>query len=131
MNRPTPAVAAVDHTHGVDLDESARPRWRATSSVHWSRGRFGATVQWNYVGSYSTRAGAPAAADRPVDSWNTFDAQGSVALGERFQLVAGVRNFTDQEPPFFNRGTGGAYGFDPSAHDPRGASYYLRLRTTF
>lgn len=131
LSRPTPAVAAYNHAHGVDLDESARPRWRATTSVGWEYRRFAALVQWNYVGSYSTRAGAPAAADRHVDSWNTFDGQVSLAVNERLQLVVGARNFSDQEPPFFNRGTGGVYGFDPSAHDPRGASYYLRVRTAF
>lgn len=131
LNQPTPTVAPVDHTRGVDLDDAARPRWRATSSLSWDFRRVGATLQWNHVGSYSTRAGAPSAADRPVAAWNTFDAQASCKLTERMQVVAGLRNFSDQEPPFFNRGGGGIYGFDPSAHDPRGASYYLRVKTTF
>lgn len=131
MNQPTPAVTAVDHVHGVDLDDSARPRWRATSSIAWERKKLGVVLQWNHVGSYSTRAGAPSSSDRPVDSWNTFDAQGTYTLDDRTDLTLGVRNLTDEPPPFYNRGTGGIYGFDPSAADPRGANYYLRIRRRF
>lgn len=130
-NRSTPTVAAFDYAGGVNIDDSALPRWRAVGSLFWTKGRYGVGVQNTHIGRYSTRAGAPTASDLPVDTYSTFDVQTSWQAGKKISVVLGVRNVLDEAEPFFNRGGGGIYGFDPSVADTRGRNYYLRVTTKF
>jgi iron complex outermembrane receptor protein len=131
MNRATPVSASYDYAGGVGVDDGALPKWRVISSIFWNWRDYGVGVQHNYIGEYSTRAGAAAATDAPVDSYSTFDVQMTWQATKRVFATVGVRNVLDESAPFFNRGTGGTYGFDPSVADTRGRTYYVRVTTKF
>ncbi|MCX6952753.1 MAG: TonB-dependent receptor [Verrucomicrobia bacterium] len=131
LNRATPISASYDYAGGVGTDDGALPKWRVISSVFWTWRDYGVGVQHNYIGRYSSSAGAAAATDYPVDAYSTFDVQTTWAVSKRYFATVGVRNVLDESAPFFNRGTGGTYGFDPSVADTRGRTYYVRLTTKF
>ncbi len=131
LNRATPVSAIYDYAGGVGVDDGALPKWRVISSVFWNYRDYGVGVQHNYIGRYSSRAGAAAATDYRVDAYSTFDLQTTWQATKRLFASVGVRNILDESAPFFNRGTGGTYGFDPSVADPRGRTYYVRLTTKF
>lgn len=131
MNQATPISASYDYAGGVGVDDGALPKWRVINTVHWTYRDYGVGVQHNYIGRYSSRAGAAAATDYPVDAYSTFDVQGSWQATKRVFATVGIRNVLDESAPFFNRGTGGTYGFAPSVADTRGRTYYVRVTTKF
>ena len=46
---------------------------------------------------------------------------------QRLQVVLGVRNIFDRDPPASNQGQTFQVGYDPRYGDPFGRTYYLRL----
>jgi outer membrane receptor protein involved in Fe transport len=82
------------------------------------------------VGDFATGAGVTASSiDTEIDSWTVVDLQYTITLPafsvveEGTRLSIGGSNVFDEEPPEVNVDG----GFDPFAHDPRGAVWYVRV----
>ncbi len=68
---------------------------------------------------------------RGVDSYLEFGLRGTFDFGESTQLAGGIRNLTDEEPPFSELAAGGWPWFDQGLYDPRGTTYYVNLTHNF
>jgi iron complex outermembrane receptor protein len=92
------------------------PKWRAVLPVGWYRGDYGASIAANYIDSYDDILDPTLT----VDSLLTWDIQ-FVYLGIRNSTVTlGVKNLTNEDPPYANE----PEGYDYATHDPRGRFLY-------
>ena len=64
-----------------------------------------------------------------VEKWHTFDLQASFTGIRNLRLTGGVRNLTNEEPPFYNSESSG--GYDTFTHSIIGRFYYARATFTF
>jgi iron complex outermembrane receptor protein len=97
-------------------------RWQHNLMVNWSRGEFGAGVGVRHKSGYIDFIPT-----NTVKSYTTLDAYGSWSPKKGTSLVLGVRNLTNQAPPFSNQSDlfqGG--GWDSRYASPHGRTFYFR-----
>jgi iron complex outermembrane receptor protein len=92
------------------------PKWRAVFPLGWYRGDYGASLAANYIDSYDD----PLDPTLTVDSLLTWDFQFVFTGIRNSTLTLGVKNLTDEDPPFANE----PEGYDFATHDPRGRFMY-------
>lgn len=115
------------------------PRWHHYLTLGWNRGPLELTVTQNFQSAYDDLAGtfedteAPDFHAREVDSYLTHDVQAAFSGMENVRIALGVRNVTDEEPPYTNAGGQNFFqaGYDPGYVDPRGRFYYGSLTYSF
>lgn len=95
------------------------PDWRATIPFTWNRQVYGASLIANYIDSYDDTVNS-ANPDNKVDSLLTWDAQFVYTGFRKTTITLGVKNITDEDPPFANE----EVGYDFATHDPRGRFLY-------
>ncbi len=105
------------------VGEYRYPKWRNITSFGWAGGNHGVVVAANYTDSYKDSVNP----DLKVDSWLTFDAQYDYSGWRESVLSFGIKNITDEDPPFANE----EEGYDYATHNPLGRFYYARLRYAF
>jgi iron complex outermembrane receptor protein len=124
--------AGIVITGGGDLiEQNARPRWRATSTLIWDIGAFelGAFAQ------YTGKVNDTGLVDSAGVAWVISDqltgnlyAQWRVPLGKEkgdYRFRVGVRNLTNAPPPLSSSGYNGAL------YDPYGRYFYVNVGATF
>jgi iron complex outermembrane recepter protein len=97
-------------------------KWQHNLSGSWSKDRWGAGLALHYKSGYKDMLPG-----NTVKAYTTADAYISFAPFKAFTMVAGVRNLTDEEPPFSNQSAlfqGG--GWDSRFYDPVGRTIYVR-----
>lgn len=115
------------------------PEWKVNFSFAWNRGRHSAFVLGRFIDGFTDDQPAPSLLrattfgvdvdDRDIASMTTWDLQYRVELpaigplAEGSTLSLGGINIFNRKPPKVNVDG----GFDPTAHDPRGAMWYGRL----
>lgn len=125
--RQTPTAPKVEL-----LDRVNNPvRFRARSSLSWSRLGFSTAAFLNYSDSYHDNLSVP---NRKIDSWVTADIQLSYETdaaqsqwSRGISVALTVRNLLDEDPPFVNNGAGGI-GYDAENADLLGRFVNLRFR---
>lgn len=107
------------------------PEWRATASLTWRQGSWGAGLFTNHVGSvYDTSATLPDGTLFKVDDWTTTSIYGQYEFQQRDGLLSGtrvrlgVRNVTDEDPPLADSD----YGYIGDLHSNRGRYVYASVR---
>ncbi|MBI3523186.1 MAG: TonB-dependent receptor [Betaproteobacteria bacterium] len=100
-------------------DNFAIPRWRHTATVNYQRGAWDATLANNFVQGYQDDGGA-----RDVGNYSTWDAQVAWSGIKNLQLVAGIRNLLDTDPPASVQGQTFQVGYDPRFTNPLGRMIY-------
>ncbi len=102
-------------------------RWQHNLSVNWNLGDFAAGAALHYKSGY-----ADFNPSNTVSSYATMDVFGSWAAMKGLDLVLGVRNLTDREPPFTNQSDlFQAGGWDSRYASAVGRTYYVRASYTF
>ena len=101
-------------------------RWQHSGTAQWTLGQWGAGITGNYKSGYTDQDGVS-----HVPSFTTFDVNGSWQPTKAVQLVLGVRNVFDREPPFSNQAATFQVGYDPRYADPTGRAYYVRGTYSF
>lgn len=107
-------------------DNYAIPRWRHTATLNYLYGAWGATLANNFVQGYQDDGGT-----RDVGNYSTWDAQVSWAGIKNLQVVAGMRNLLDTNPPASVQGQTFQVGYDPRFTNPLGRMLYARLSYAF
>lgn len=137
-------------TSGITTDflrRNGNPEWRGSSSLNWRQNNFSATLIAKYVGSvYNTNlfdtiaSGVTGTVDGSlnriywnVDPWLTTDLTFSYNFGQQTDqfsglgLSAGIRNLTDEQPPFTDIGD----GFYNSLHNSYGRVWWVSFSKQF
>ncbi|MCC7267835.1 MAG: TonB-dependent receptor [Caulobacteraceae bacterium] len=115
------------------IQENGLPKWRATGTVTWRNGPFGAGYFASYTGPVNDTS-ATLADGTPwrVKSHLTHNLYGQYTFeGGRWldetRVRIGVRNLTDNNPPLAD----GTFGYLGELHSARGRFWYAQIRKRF
>jgi iron complex outermembrane receptor protein len=105
------------------------PRYRGSHQALWETGPWAFNFVINVIGHYNQPLDNIPNVDEKVSSWTTGDVQVQYSGFRNLKLVAGVRNITDRQPPFYNNQS--SSGIDASLHNLVGRWLYGRVTYTF
>lgn len=116
----------------IDFFGTAKPRWKATSSIGWSNETLGALLRWRYIGPMTNARNVGTSGTlHGVPSVSYFDLDLSADVTENFQLRGGIVNLFDRKPPTLNDSLIGSYATDPYTYDLVGRRFYISAKARF
>ena len=114
------------------------PELRGNLTFGWKKTALAASITANYIDGYEDEfygvdfyGNGPGDSNRDfhmVDSYKSYDAQISYTGIADSKLTFGIKNLTDEDPPFSNASN---LGYDSATHDPTGRFYYARYNHQF
>lgn len=123
-----------------DAGTTSEPEIRLNGQFNWSQEDWASGLNFRYIGSTEDLPGGrdtannscdPSQEFQDVDSYLEFGAYVSYTAPIGSVITFGVRNLTDEEPPFSTEAGGGWPWFDQALYDVRGRNYYLNLSHEF
>jgi iron complex outermembrane receptor protein len=108
--------------------DQAFPKYKATATIDWSLGGFGASFTGRYISSVNDTQLAETNKYYKLDSRFYGDVQLTYQpdfMDRRFQLAVGVNNVFNQDPP--SCVSCSLNNFDPTTYDVPGQFGYIRL----
>lgn len=116
----------------IDFFGTAKPRWKATSSIGWGAGVFQSTLRWRYIGAMANARNVGTSGTlHGVPSVSYFDLDLSAKVTRGLDLRAGIVNLFDKKPPTLNDSLIGSYATDPYTYDLIGRRFYITARARF
>jgi iron complex outermembrane receptor protein len=117
------------------IEENGRPKWRASSTITWRAGQWGAGLFSAYVGGVNDTGAALADGTLwRIKPWLTHNAYlqytieaDDSSLMDDVRIRLGARNILDEQPPLADADT----GYIGDLHSPRGRTVYFSVRTRF
>jgi iron complex outermembrane receptor protein len=107
-------------------------RWRHNVLLSLSRGDWVVNLSNRYQSHYVDQN---TSVDPPffnnVKHYSTWALSTTYTGNKMFELTAGIKNLTDEAPPFTNQITNFQLGYDPRYTDPLGRTVYMRLAYKF
>lgn len=122
--------------NGIDYaGEYNYPQHRWLASADWTFGDWGIMTSLSYIGEFEDYA-APSEVEttttRTIDSQMLLDIQARYNVSEKLQLVLGMNNALDEDPPFaIGDGDADLYGFASKVHNTRGQYVYGKVTYRF
>jgi outer membrane receptor protein involved in Fe transport len=111
-------------------DTFAVPDIKATLGVRWSSGPLALRAQARYIAAMDIFPGtATVVKGAPAQTY--VDLNGVVSIGKSVQILAGVDNLLDKQPPLLGAALGGDANTDTSLYDIIGRRYFLSMRVQF
>jgi iron complex outermembrane receptor protein len=115
------------------IEEDGLPKWRASSTITWRNGQWGAGLFSSYVSGVND-TGVQTAGGQfwRVEEWLTHNAylqytiEGTTMVDD-VRLRIGARNLFDEAPPLADTES----GYLGDLHSPRGRTLYFSVRTRF
>ena len=107
---------------GTNSTNGTIVRWRHVLAFDWSKGPWGATLSENFVQNYLDDGGT-----RQVGNVETWDANLRWAGFKGLQLIVGVKNMLDRDPPASATRQNFQIGYDAKIGDPFGRTYYGKI----
>jgi outer membrane receptor protein involved in Fe transport len=127
------------------LRRNGYPEWRTTVSLDWTYRAFRANATMRYVSEvYDTSLTQSTSIEGPgivvgdtkywqVDDWTVYnltfgyDFSEFSGMASGLDLSAGIRNLTDEDPPFADE----SFGYFTRLHNPYGRVYWFRIGYRF
>jgi iron complex outermembrane recepter protein len=120
------------------------PEWKGVTRLTWTTGPLGVSLRHRYIASVTTdRWVLPESAglnpnpavlltytNPRFPAYHYLDLSGTFAIGEKFDLYAGVNNITDKDPPIV-AGFGGYGNTFPSTYDYAGMTFFFGVNAKF
>jgi iron complex outermembrane recepter protein len=111
-------------------DTFAVPDIKATLALNWSSGPLSARLQARYIGSMDIFPGTDTViTGAPAQTY--LDLNAGVRFGKGVDVLLGVDNLLDKQPPLFGAALGGDANTDTSLYDIIGRRYFASLRVRF
>lgn len=113
------------------------PRWRSVATVTWAMGPWNAAITNNYTTGYNDYTnptetfGPDYPQFRKVGAYSTWDIQGGWRGLKNLEVVLGVKNLFDTDPPSSRTEVNFQTGYDAAIANPLGRTYYARVRYKF
>jgi outer membrane receptor protein involved in Fe transport len=106
------------------------PRWKALTTLGYRSDNLDFGLRWRYQGPLADISAVltPANAQIGVPAYSLFDLFGSLKVGRRYELRAGINNLLDKGLPFVASSQNGT---DPAAYDAIGRSFYVGVKFKF
>lgn len=122
--------------NGIDYTgEYNYPQHRWVGSADWTIGEWGFVASINYISEFEDYA-APSEVEstktRSIDAQWLLDIQARYNINDRTQIVLGMNNALDEDPPFaIGDSNNDLYGYASSVHNPRGQFIYGKVSYKF
>ena len=129
---------SISGTSGSLIRQNERPKWRANLSLGYAKDAWRAGLKYRYVSdvedtslNYTNDEGD--LVNYIIDHWSTLDAYVSYRFSEdalfsgRTKLTVGMRNLTNEAPPF----TDETFGYSSALHSSLGRYTYVTLNHKF
>lgn len=111
---------------GAALGNYGFPKWKGSTTIDWKRSHYTASVGYNFTSGYLEDEND----NWKVEPYQTFDVRfGMQVPWIKAQLMVGVNNVTDEDPPFVV--TSFENGHDRAVADIRGRMYFIELSRKF
>ncbi|WP_240474843.1 TonB-dependent receptor domain-containing protein [Rheinheimera baltica] len=122
--------------NGIDYaGEYNYPQHRWLASADWTYGNWGVLTSLSYVGEfedYASPSDVESTTTRSVDAQMLLDIQARYNVSEKMQLVLGMNNALDEDPPFaIGDGDADLYGYASKVHNTRGQYIYGKVTYRF
>jgi iron complex outermembrane recepter protein len=122
--------------NGIDYaGEYNYPQHRWLASADWTYGDWGVLTSLSYVGEfedYASPSDVESTTTRSVDAQMLLDIQARYNVSEKMQLVLGMNNALDEDPPFaIGDGDADLYGYASRVHNTRGQYIYGKVTYRF
>jgi iron complex outermembrane receptor protein len=150
VTRMTKLERQLDLVPIDNLQRNGNPKWRYTLALDWNYGGFRANVNMRYVDEvYDTSLSCNSTADCQADSepgivvdgtkywkvedWTVYNLSLGYDFGymsdraRGFDATFGIRNLTNEEPPFADE----SYGYFTRLHNTYGRVYWFRVGYSF
>lgn len=120
---------------GSLIEQNGRPEWRATSSIGWRKGAWGAGLKHRYIGGI-TDTGLDykiddESFDYQVESHTKFDMYVNYRLPadmmDKTKVTFGIRNLTNEKPPIADE----SFGYNSSVYSSMARYFYLNINKKF
>ena len=118
-------------------DFGPAPKWRHALTVAYSTGAWNASLTNNYTEGYKDYTDPLAAisaaypAERAVGAYSLWDGQVGWKGIKNMDIVFGVKNILDTDPPSSRTSKNFQVGYDAQWTNPLGRAYYMRLKYKF
>ncbi len=120
---PNGEVRVARRAGKSDIARESFPRWKANTSIEWSRDAWSANWSMHYIGN--TDEGAAPGYGR-IPAQLTHDVWAGYRLkAQPVTFTLGVQNLFDKDPPL-SYVNGGDLNFDMSTYNPRGRFIYAK-----
>ncbi|SFU28709.1 TonB-dependent receptor [Pseudoduganella namucuonensis] len=105
-------------------------RWKHTLKLSWAKGDWSAQATQNYNSSYEDQNLVAQQYWRDIEAYKVWNLTATYKGIKNVQIVAGVTNLFDKNPPVTNH-SGYSFGYLSSAASPVGRAYNLRATYNF
>jgi iron complex outermembrane receptor protein len=118
-------------------DFGPAPRFRGALTGAFARGPWNASVTYNYTGGYKDYTDPSLVgttnypADRDVSAYETIDATLGFRGIKNLEIVGGVKNLMDRDPPSSRTTVNFQTGYDAQFTNPLGRTFYIRAKYKF
>ena len=126
QNATSPVVDELGDTAGRSTEGV---EWRANLNVGWSMDDLSLNAYINYIGDIVPEE--TSTIDR-LPSWTTVNLTGSYAFTDNFEILAGINNAFDREPPLdIQDGNNSQPFYNQTFHNLIGREYYVEAKLRF
>ncbi|MEP7300934.1 MAG: TonB-dependent receptor [Caldimonas sp.] len=112
---------------GGSLNGRPTQRWRHAVALDWRQAGWSLGARAERIGSYEDENPDADGQPRRVAAWGTLGLSAGVTAGP-WEGGLAVTNLFDRAPPFSNKTSAFAAGWDDLSHDPRGRAVHAFLR---
>ncbi len=110
------------------------PEWKSSLALNWKRDAWSSNATVKYIGSYDDNgdgrtSGCDFANTEEVKSYTTLDLQLGYEFDTGTKMLAGIKNATDEEPPFSKENLWPWY--NQALYSPAGRFVYAEIKHTF
>lgn len=118
-------------------DFGPTPKWRHALTGSFTRGSWTVSLTHNYTDGYKDFTNPASVGDtnypavRNVIAYQTFDATLAWKPSKTMDVLLGIKNLTDRDPPSSRTETNFQTGYDATFTNPLGRTVYLRARYKF
>lgn len=124
-----PTSAVVDELKDSAGRSTEGVEWRANLNVGWSLDVLSLNMYANYIGEITPAE--TSVIDR-LGSWTTFNFTAKYGISDDFDILAGINNAFDKEPPVdIQDGNGSQPFYNQSFHNLTGREYYIETQYRF
>ncbi|WP_235357421.1 TonB-dependent siderophore receptor [Arsukibacterium sp. MJ3] len=122
--------------NGIDYaGEYNYPQHRWLAAADWNYGDWGVVTSLSYIGEfedYAPPSEVENTSTRAISAQMLLDVQLRYSLNDKTQLVLGMNNALDEDPPFaIGDGDSDLYGYASRVHNPRGQYVYGKVSYRF
>lgn len=116
----------------IDEAATARPTWKAFTSINYSVRELDLGLNWRYLGRMDNADNIGTGGTAPAtEAVSYFDLNGIYHVSDNIDIRAGIVNLMDRDPPVVNINRAGEASTDGTTYDIIGRRFFVQVKTRF